>query len=106
MNWPNELIIKRDKKNIKVINRNDIIKFIDRYCDLEILEKYLSALKSQDKVAYEEVSELIKATEERIDIIKKYTEAYESCKSNNDTLVDFFEKNFNFFREIIDTYIV
>lgn len=105
MNWPNELIIKRDATNTKVINRENIIRFIDKFCDLYILENYLSALQSQNKVNHEELKEIIVVTEERIELIKKYSEAYEKCKTNNESLASFFEDNFHFFRNMIDTYI-
>ena len=63
MNYTKELIIKRDITNTKAENKQEIIEFIDKYYELDILEGYLSSLKIQNKLDPNELIEIIEATE-------------------------------------------
>lgn len=105
MNWPKELIIKRDITNTKVANINNIITYINSCYDLEILTNYLSQLKKQTKLNMNEVSNIIEATEYRINKINIFLEGYENSKNDEETLANFYEKNYKFIEGMIDFYI-
>ena len=105
MNYPKELIIKRDITNTKVENKNEIIAFIDKYYELDILEGYLSSLKSQTKLDVSELMSIIDATEKRIMVIKNYLDNYELIKNDEMKLVEFYEENYKFIEGLINYYI-
>lgn len=105
MNWPKELIIKRDATNTKVANISNIISFIGTCYDLDILTNYLSQLKSQTKLDMNEVSSIIDATEYRINKIESFLEGYENSKKDEEALAMFYEKNYKFIEGMIDYYI-
>lgn len=104
MNWPKELIIKRDATNTKVANINNIISYIGRCYDLDILTNYLSQLKNQTKLDMEEVSSIIEATEYRIKKINSFLEEYENCKNDEELLINFYEYNYKFIEGLINFY--
>lgn len=106
MNWPQELIIRMNDSKDKIINKTDIINFITKYCDVGILEEYLNNLKSQNIISLNEIVELIEVTENRINKIKKIKEEYELSKYNEEKLADFYEKNSDIFKDLIDMYII
>lgn len=105
MNWPKELIIKRDATNTKVSNISNIIAFISNCYDLDILTNYLSQLKTQTKLEMNEVSSIIDATEYRINKINMFLEGYEKNKNDEETLAMFYEKNYKFIEGMINYYI-
>ena len=105
MNWPKELIIKRDETNTKVANVNQIISFINRCYDEDILAAYLSQLKTQTKLDMSEVSSIIDATEYRINKINIFLTEYENNKDDEEMLANFYEKNYKFIEGMIEYYI-
>lgn len=105
MNWPKELIIKRDETNTKVANINQIISFINRCYDEDILAAYLSQLKTQTKLDMSEVSSIIDATEYRINKINIFLTEYENNKDDEEMLANFYEKNYKFIEGMIEYYI-
>jgi len=105
MNYPKELIIKRDITNTKVENKNDIIGFINKYYELDILEGYLFSLKTQTKLNPNELVEIIDATENRILVIKKYLDSYDLIKDDELKLVEFYETNYKFIEGMINYYV-
>lgn len=105
MNWPKELIIKRDETNTKVANVNQIISFINCCYDEDILTAYLSQLKTQTKLEMSEVSSIIDATEYRINKINIFLTEYENNKDDEEMLANFYEKNYKFIEGMIEYYI-
>ena len=105
MNYPKELIIKRDITNTKVENKQEIIEFIDKYYELDILEGYLSSLKIQNKLDPNELIEIIEATEKKVNEIKNYLDNYELIKNDESKLVEFYENNYKFIEGLINYYI-
>ena len=95
MNLPRELIIKRDSSRIKLTNKENIIEFINSYNDTQVLEKYLNALKNQQKLKTEEIEEIINATEARINELElnanNFLTQYNEIKEDNNTLANFYE---------------
>ena len=105
MNYPKELIIKRDSTNTKVVNKFEIVDFINNYYEINILEGYLFSLKTQDKLEPIELEEIIDATQKRILVIKNYLDSYELIKNDELKLVEFYESNFKFIEGLINYYI-
>lgn len=95
MNLPRELIIKRDSTRVKLTNKESIIKFIESYDNAEVLEQYLNALKSQQKLKTEEIDEIIKNVETRINELElntnKFLNQYNEIKEDNNSLANFYE---------------
>ncbi len=95
MNLPRELIIKRDSSRIKITNKENIIEFINSYNDTQVLEKYLHALKNQQKLKTEEIEEIINTTEARINELELNTNnfltQYNEIKEDNNILANFYE---------------
>lgn len=95
MNLPRELIIKRDSSRIKITNKENIIEFINSYNDTQVLEKYLHALKNQQKLKTEEIEEIINTTETRINELELNTNnfltQYNEIKEDNNILANFYE---------------
>lgn len=105
MNWPKELIIKRDVTNTKVANKESVIEFINMCYDLDILEKYLLSLKSQNKLEPNELIDIIDSTQDRINEIKKFQKRYEEVKNDEEALSKFYEENYKFVEGLVDYYI-
>lgn len=105
MNWPKELIIKRDFTNTKVSNLSNIIAYISNCYDLDVLKNYLEQLNTQTKLDKSEVSSIIEATEYRINKINLFLSGYENNKDNEENLALFYEKNYKFIEGMIDFYI-
>lgn len=95
MNLPEELIIKRDLSRIKLTNKESIIEFINSYDNTEVLEKYLNALKKQQKLKTEEIAEIINATESRLNELEtptnNFLNKYNEIKNDNNALANFYE---------------
>ena len=95
MNLPRELIIKRDSSRIKLTNKESIIDFIKTYDNTEILEKYLYALKNQQKLKTDEIEEIITSTETRINELElntnNFINQYNEIKNDNNMLANFYE---------------
>lgn len=95
MNLPEELIIKRDSSRIKLTNKDSIIEFINLYDNIEVLEKYLNALKKQQKLPPEELEEIIKVTESRINQLElntnNFLNQFNEVKNDNNALANFYE---------------
>lgn len=105
MNWPRELIIKRDITNTKVENSKDIILFIETYNNIGVLENYLSSLKAQTKLNQNEVIDIIESTENRINYLNKELETFKTERGNSNDLVEFYETNIYFINKLINDYI-
>lgn len=105
MNWPRELIIKRDITNTKVENSKEIILFIETYNNIGILENYLSSLKTQTKLNINEVINIIESTENRINYLNEQIETYKIERGNSNDLVEFYETNIYFINKLINDYI-
>ncbi len=95
MNLPRELIIKRDSTRVKLTNKESIIEFIESYDNAEVLEQYLNALKNQQKLKTEEIDEIIKNVETRINELELNTNnfltKYNEIKEDNNSLASFYE---------------
>lgn len=95
MNLPRELIIKRDSTRVKLTNKESIIEFVESYDNAEVLEQYLNALKSQQKLKTEEIDEIIKNVETRINELElntnKFLNQYNEIKEDNNSLANFYE---------------
>ena len=95
MNLPEELIIKRDSSRIKLTNKGSIIEFINSYDNIEVLEKYLNALKKQQKLKTEEIDEIINATESRLSELEtptnNFLNQFNEVKNDNNALANFYE---------------
>lgn len=95
MNLPEELIIKRDSSRIKLTNKDSIIEFINSYDNIEVLEKYLNALQKQQKLKTEEIDEIIKVTESRINQLElntnNFLNQFNEVKNDNNALANFYE---------------
>lgn len=85
--------LKRDTTNTKIINSDEIINYITYDNDLNELTLYLKLLLQQTKVNKEEVSEIIKACEIRIDELNSFKNKYNLIKDDFDKLNDFYEEN-------------
>ena len=85
--------LKRDTTNTKIINSDEIINYITYDNDLNELSLYLKLLLQQTKVNKEEVSEIIKACEIRIDELNSFKNKYNLIKDDFDKLSDFYEEN-------------
>lgn len=105
MEWPKELIIKRDITKTYVENKNEIIAYINNCYDINILTNYMSSLKTQTKVEMNKVDEIINATKDRINTINLFMNEYEKNKHDDELLAEFYEKNYKFIEGIIDSYI-
>lgn len=105
MNWPKELIIKRDETNTKVDNKLEIISFIDSYNDIDVLENYLSSLKAQTKLDMSEVVDIIDTTQNRLNFLKKELEDFVNSSKSIEDLSEFYEENIIFVNNIVDEYI-
>ena len=85
--------LKRDATNTKIINSDEIMNYITYDNDLNELSLYLKLLLQQTKVNKEEVSEIIKACEIRIDELNSFKNKYNLIKDDFDKLSDFYEEN-------------
>lgn len=106
MNLPKELIIKRDSSRIKLTNKESIIEFINSYDNIDVLEKYLNALKNQQKLKTEEIDELIRVTELRINelelSINAFFSQYNEIKEDSNELANFYESQIFFLNGIFN----
>ena len=106
MNLPRELIIKRDSSRIKISNKENIIEFINSYDNAEVLESYLRALQNQKKLPEEEVSDIIKTTELRLDEIEaptnNFLNQYNEIKEDNNILANFYETQIFYMNSIFN----
>ena len=106
MNLPRELIIKRDSSRIKISNKESIIEFINSYDNAEVLESYLRALQNQKKLPEEEVSDIIKTTELRLDEIEtptnNFLNQYNEIKEDNNILANFYETQIFYMNSIFN----
>lgn len=84
--------IKRDETNTKIINRDEIIRSIYYYENINSLPSYKNALLTQSKVDISEVQSIIDAVDYRIDLFNKY----ENSKNEYNTLEQFFSSNLNY----------
>lgn len=96
--------LKRDITNTKIINKEEIISFINSYDNIEELSEYYTLLKKQNKVDMIEVSDIIHCLEKKLS--NSYEYKYNKVKDDFDLLGDFYENNIyvieQFFDEICD----
>ena len=86
--------IKRDETKTKIINKDDIIKYINYYMEENTLPNYKDALLNQTKVDFDEVKDIIDAIDNRINLYNDYN----NSKSNIDTLNNFYKNNINYIK--------
>lgn len=104
MNWPEELIIKRDTTNTKVDNANDITIFIKNYSNIFVLEQYLLSLKTQTKLKQDEVIPIMEVTEKRINYLNEVLDKFKEEKNNSNNLSEFYENNIYFVNTILKNF--
>ena len=84
--------IKRDETNTKITNRDEIIRSIYYYENINSLPSYKNALLTQSKVDKSEVQSIIDAIDYRIDLFNKY----ESSKNDYNMLEQFYKDNLSY----------
>lgn len=96
MNIPKLL---RDETNTKIINREEIINYIDNDNNLEELKVYLSLLEKQEKVNRSEVEEIISVLKNKLYNNNEFNYKYDLVCNDFDALADFYEENISYIKE-------
>lgn len=96
MNIPKLL---RDETNTKIINREEIINYINNDNNLEEQKVYLSLLEKQEKVNRSEVEEIISALKNKLYNNNEFNYKYDLVCNDFDALADFYEENISYIKE-------
>ncbi len=96
MNIPKLL---RDETNTKIINREEIINYIDNDNNLEELKVYLSLLEKIEKFYRSEVEEIISVLKNKLYNNNEFNYKYDLVCNDFDALADFYEENISYIKE-------
>ena len=87
--------IKRDDTKSRIINKEEIIKYIKFNMEESTLLNYKEALLTQTKVSTVEVSDLVNSIDDRLHFFNEYNK----YKNDNNVLGTFYKNNINSLKE-------
>lgn len=88
----------RDETKTKIINKNEVISYINNSENYLELKEYLTKLENQNKVDKNELIDIIEAVKNKLLTEESIINEYELIKNDFDKLADFYESNIEYIR--------
>lgn len=85
--------LKRDITNTKIINKDEVINYINNSNEIDELNRYLNLLLEQNKVDKSEVIDIINCLKNKLNVSNNFDMEYNSVKDDFDKLNEFYESN-------------
>lgn len=85
--------LKRDITNTKIINKDEVINYINSSNEIDELNRYLNLLLEQNKVDKSEVIDIINCLKNKLNVSNNFDIEYNNVKDDFDKLNEFYESN-------------